>query len=228
MKNIKYVIIILLLFVNINVFAICDTTKLKELKTIADNIEFTYDYEFERINNTSTGELNRVVFKINAYNLDKSIKPLIIKDYYMDDYKEFKYNSNKNSSLGGFKEGEKVIITFKAYTADECAGKTVVTRTITIPYYNWFYYTDDCLNNRDFKYCKTKLLDIKLDAIQFGEEFKKFQNEKNSNIVDDTNEKKSKFNFNYLIGLIIIITILIVLIILIILKIKQNIKKRSL
>ena len=226
----KYRMILLIaslsLFSFINVKAICSSTDLNELKKIAEKIEFTYDYTFEKKGN------NEVVdFKITAVNLNEQIKALIIKDYYMDDYREFKYNSSKQNSLNGFSGGEQVKVTFKAYTANECAGKTVFAKTITLPYYNQFYNSEECKQNPNFKYCESQLLNYSVTKTQFDNELVKFLNQidnNDNNTNDDNKNNNSKIQLDSIIGLGIIVIIVLVLISLIFIKIKQIRKKRSL
>ena len=172
-----------------------------------------------------------VDFKITAFNLNDRIKPLIIQNYYMDDYREFKYNLSKQSSLSGFSSGENVKITFKAYTNDECAGQTVFTKTISLPYYNMFYHSNDCLEHPDFKYCQSELLTSSVSNRQFYNELQKFLNTNNKNddeIIDNNNNNNTRFNVNEIIGFVIMIVMILVLIMLIVLKIKKERKKRSL
>ncbi|MBQ6816817.1 MAG: hypothetical protein IJO27_00125, partial [Bacilli bacterium] len=146
-KKILFIIICISTFINVD--AVCDSQRLNELKNKASKIEFIYDYT-----KNSNSEIN---FKITAVNLDEEIKTLIIKDYYMDDYREFKYNKNKQSSLSGFKSGERVKVTFKAYTTDECSGKTVYSKTVSLPYYNNYYNSSQCKQYPKFKYCENEL-----------------------------------------------------------------------
>lgn len=223
MKIKRIILFIFLLIYFINVDAVCDNNRFNELKSIAEKVEFKYDYNIDNKSNIN--------FTITAMNLNQEVKPLIIKNYYTDDYREFKYNSSKQSSLTGFKEGENVKITFKAYTADDCASKTVLTKIIKLPYYNNFYNSDSCKNNRRFKYCQSELSSYSISESLFNKELNNYLNNKDNNSNNDNsnnedNKNKNSFHIDEYIGLIIIVFVILLLIILIIIKIKQ-VKKRN-
>lgn len=223
MKFRKIIIIVILLFCFIKVEASCDNNRFNELKSIAERVEFKYDYNTDNKSNPS--------FTITAMNLNQEVKPLIIKNYYTDDYREFKYTSTKQSSLTGFKAGESVKITFKAYTADDCAAETVLTKIIKLPYYNSFYNTDICKNNRSFKYCQSELSSYSISESLFNKELNNYLNNKDNNSNNDNSnneDNKNSFHIDEYIGLIIIIFIILLLIVLIIIKIKQVKKRNSL
>lgn len=204
---------IILFFIHLDVFA-CDANRLSELRAIAEKVDFTYEYQ--KINND-------VKFTITAFNLNKEIKPLIIKDYYLDDYQEFKYNTNKQSSLSGFEPGTRVKVTFNAYTTDSCGGSTVYTKTISLPYYNQFYNSSECQQYPNFKYCQSELLTSSISSSQFASELKQFLKQEEDKPITDNNSANEKNNnlLDEYKGLILIIFIAIILIILIIMKIKQ-------
>ena len=69
-------------------------------------------------------------YTITVGNLNVDLKVLIINDFYTLDYREFKNKGDNTGSLGVFSEGERVTITTKAYTADECSTRTVATKMI--------------------------------------------------------------------------------------------------
>lgn len=192
------------------------------MKEEAKKIEFSYDYTKTEMSNSSEGSFTVIDFKITAYNLNENIKPLIIYNYYQDDYREFKYNSSKISSLSGFSDGEKVQVTFKAYTTDECSGKTVYTKMITLPYYNTFYNSDECKENPNFKYCQDELLTSSLTYSQFLNELNEYLKPAiDEPVIDNSNDNANKINVNEIIGLIILLILIVLALIMIILKIRK-------
>ena len=141
-----------LLFVFIFVFMIfsdvkgitleeCTTEKMNNLKEIAKKIEFNYTYEMK-----TSGDVKYPDFTINAINLNKDLKALVIEDFESMNYREFKYDGKGNGSLSGFIEGQTVTITMKAYTIDKCSTKTVAVKQVKLPYYNYFFMSSTILS----------------------------------------------------------------------------------
>ncbi len=214
MKKIKYLLFIILILLTINVKAVdsCDSKELVRLKELAKKIEFDYEYKVD-------GE--DVEFTINATNLSKELKVLIIRNYYSGDYREFK--GEETGSLGGFMSGEKVVITIKGYVPNDCSGVTVLTKTIKLPYYNWFYDEDRCYGNEGFKYCKL-LIDSNITEEEFEKQLNKYIDNEIKKIEEkdakaEQEEKKESNNRIYIIiGGVLLITALIAVIVVTIIK----------
>lgn len=205
-KIFKFLIPFCFLIFNTNVYAACSSSDLNNLIDKAKQIEFTYSYR---------KDTNK--FSITAVNLQSNIRPLIIKNYYTDDYQEFKYDKSGLRTLNGFSEGESVIVTLKAWTKNECSGKTLTSKTIKLPYYNKFYGSSECANYSDFKYCSSELLDTKITDEVFNKELRQY-------IVDIENKKINVSDeYNYLTIILIFggIIILLVILFLIAKKIKE-------
>lgn len=219
----KIVLIILLLF-TINVYAgSCDSNEFKRLKALAEKIEFTYDYDIEKTE-YEEGLLYDIDNRITASNLNSELKVLIYEDYYKDIYKEFKYNSTGKSTLSGFNQGEKVVVTIEGYVNNECSGKTILTKTINIPYYNTFYDGDECKENKDFIYCKNEMTDNLVTRSAFNSKLNEYLSD--SNIEDkETNNNEKKLDITTLI--LIISSIAIILALAIIIKAFRNERKRN-
>ena len=147
----KILMILIIIFLSINVKAIviedCTSEKMTKLKELANKIELRYTYELKN----DDGYIYPI-FKVHASNLHEDLKALIIEDFYSMRYQEFKNDGQGNGSINGFKEGETVTVTMKAYTDDECSTRTVAVKQIKMPYYNRFYDEEFCLTNPDFKY----------------------------------------------------------------------------
>lgn len=191
---IKKVIIVCLMFFAINVNAKCDSNELARLKNLAQKVEFTYQHKLENKN---------IYFDITASNLHEDIKVLIIDDYYMDDYREFKYSSNGMYKLSNFANDEKVVITFKAFVPNECSGQTVYTKTVDLPFYNIYKTRSECNSNPEFKYCQ-EFLDNYISESTFESEFKKYISG-NEDVDNDIEPKEKEFNFRIIVYAVIII-----------------------
>ena len=166
MKKVKLLLFILLIMLTVNVKAAsgCESSELKRLKELAKIVDFDYDYKV--INEQAN-------FSIKAVNLNSDLKVMIIEDYYLDKYREFKDNSSHSATLDGFNSGDKVVITIKGFVNNACSGTTVLTKTIKLPYYNMYYSEKVCKGFEDFKYCK-ELIDSNISEETFYEEFEKY------------------------------------------------------
>ena len=206
MKNIKYVLLVILLFLTINVKAanICDTKEFSRLKELAKKIEFDYDY-------TVNGDV--VDFSIHAVNLNEDLKVLVIRNYYTDDYRQFK--GTTEATLNGFSNGERVVITIKGFVPNPCSGETVLTKTVKLPYYNFFYNEKQCEGNEDFKYCKI-LIDSNINETEYNRQLGIYlaNKEKNNNNIEPEKEETKDYTKLYFIigGTILVIVISSILI----------------
>ena len=207
MRKLKYVVLVVLLVLSFNVKASdsdCDKKENARLKELANKVEFDYDYKLAG---------DKAVFSINAVNLNEELKVLIIKDYYNDDYKEFKDNSTHKDTLDGFESGEKVTITIKGYVPNWCSGKTMLTKTIRLPYYNYFYDEEKCKGNEDFKYCK-QLIDSNITQSEFDKQFELYLKSKEPKEEPvDTKPVDTDNTLYYIIGggvLVVIVGVVIV------------------
>ena len=167
MKKIKYIVLILLMVLTINVSAKgdeCESAEYNRLKELAKKVEFDYDYKLID---------NKAVFSITAVNLTDELKVLIINDYYSGDYRQFKDKGEHKGTLENFTEGEKITVTIKAYVPNWCSGKTITTKLVKLPYYNYYYDEEKCKGNEDFKYCK-QLIDVKITQKDFDNQLAQF------------------------------------------------------
>ena len=207
MKYIKYLVIIFIILLNVNVYASCDTKELSRLKEKANEIQFSY----KLVEGTDrNGELY-ITFDVTASNLDPELRALIIEDYYLDDYREFKYNDTKETTLHYFSPGDKVQVTIKAYVKNDCSGTTILTKNVNIPYYNYFYNSDLCKENPDFDYCKVKVSDKKITNADFINKYydaEEEESDKEISTVSDINYKALM-----IVAVVIIVAIIIVVIV---------------
>lgn len=185
MRRIKYLLLVVLLMLTFNVKAVddhCDKTELNRLKELARKVEFDYDYKLVD---------NKAVFSITAINLNSDLEVLIIEDYFSLNYKEFKNNGTGKGTLNNFNPGEKVVVTIKGYVANFCSGKTVLTKTVKLPYYNYYYDAEKCNGNEDFKYCK-QLIDSNITKESFDNEFALYLKNKEAKQEEEAKEKDNK------------------------------------
>ena len=215
MKNIKYVILALLLSITLNVKAdnnTCDLKEFSRLKELAKKIEF--DYEFKVVN--GVGE-----FAIHAVNLNKDLKVMVIYDYFNDDYVEFKGTSE--ATVGGFIPGERIAISINGFVANPCSGETVLTKSIKLPYYNIFYDRDRCQGNEDFKYCK-ELIDNSITQEEFNQQFELYLKNKEAPVKEEEKVEAKDNTTLYLIigGIVLALAIISILVINIIKRRNKN------
>ena len=213
MKKIKYVLLILLVLLTINVKAEekCEKNELTRLKELAKKVEFDYDYKLID---------DKANFSITAYNLNDELKVMIIDDYFLDKYRLFDDNSNHKNTIGNFESGEKVLITIKAFVPNWCSGETLLTKTIKLPYYNKFYSEEKCLGVEDFKYCN-KLIDSNIDKSQFDEQYNEFLKSK---VVEEEEKvvKENNWTLIIIIGSIVVALMILVGITMIIVRKKRK------
>ena len=166
----KILCLVLLLFA-INVKAVdkdeCDKNELKRLKEIASKLVYTYEYNEEK---------NK--FDIIIDNITNEIRPLVIYSWDLLEYDEFKPNDSGTAKLSGFKPGDRVKITTKAYVNNACSARDVATKTIALPYRNPFQDTEECQKNPEFKFCIDKLTNVNITEKTFKEEYAKYIKEK--------------------------------------------------
>ena len=214
MRKIKYILFILLMLITFNVKAenTCEKDELNRLKELAKKVQFDYDYDIVD---------GQAKFYIKAVNLNQDLKVLIIEDYYNDKYKEFVDNSTHTATINNFHSGEKVVITIKGFVPNWCSGKTLLTKTIKLPYYNYYYSYEKCFGYEDFKYCKP-LINENINQTQFDKQFETYLIEKGMAkeevVIVETNWK-----LIIIIGsIVIVLAILVGIISLIVKRRKKN------
>ena len=220
MKYIRYVLIIFIFLFTINVHASCETKEFARLKSKAKEVQFSYELVED-----NSGDYFTISYDITAVNLDPELKVLIINDYYLDDYVEFKYNDSKESTLKYFTPGDKVVITVKAHVANDCSGDTLLTKTISLPYYNDFYFSNECQTYPDFEYCKSKLLDKNVSSTEIYDKYYAMLNNENNKIDNNINIIK---DYNYVAVMVVVVIVIILIITTIIIIAKKKYKRSQL
>ena len=198
MKKITFLIITLLFCFNSSVKAddTCSSSEMARLRNLADKIEFTYDYEWNYFDDENDGiRYEYPIFTINATNLNKELKVIIKEDYYNGKYQEFINQGNGVGKMGGFRDGARIAVTIRAYTADSCSGKIIKVKNIDLPILNLRYYQPICQENLNFKYC-ARFMDKNITDDQFYEELAKWETGNNTDKSNDDNiivEESSHF-----------------------------------
>ncbi len=203
-KLIIVFLFIISLIVNIKADT-CSNTEMTRLKKLAEKVEFTYDYEIQKDEN-SDGTYEYPKFKITANNLNSELKVLIVNDFYNNDYREFKYNDKKSSTLDNFYEGENVTVTIKAYTANACSSKTVLTKQVKLPYYNYLYDEELCKEYPDFDYC-VKLTEKELTLDEYNRAYNDYMSYTEEDIVEENNT--NNMIYIYIGGGVVVLIIII-------------------
>ena len=202
MKKIWILLFTLMMLFTINVKAEdrCDSKELSRLKELAKKVEFDYDYKLVD---------GKAVFSINAVNLNEDLKVLIIEDYYAEKYQEFKDNANHTATINNFQPGEKVTVTIKAFVVNFCSGKTITTKLVKLPYYNYNYDEAKCKGHEDFKYCKL-LIDKDISKEEFDKQYEAYLNKGENKVTPVEEPKKDNTQLYLIIGAVVLSLIVII------------------
>ena len=128
----------------------CKFSEISRYKSLASNINTTYDYV------EKNGSLT---FSITLVNLNKEL-------YIVDMTTEKVYNYNGNElTISGYKPGSTVKYAVYA-TNQNCSDTLLYTVRVVLPYYNQYYSDPICEGVSDYIYCQ-KWYDNKLDYDTF-------------------------------------------------------------
>ena len=138
-------------------------------------------------------------------------------------YKEFKDDGTHKATLSGFEPGKKITITIKGYVPNWCSGKTIMTKTIKLPYYNYYYDEEKCAGNEDFKYCK-QLIDVNLTKSEFDKQFELYLKSQQKEEKPEVVTEPEKDNTLYIMigGAVLVVIIIIIVVSNIIKRRKKN------
>ncbi len=194
MKRVIYSLVFIMFFNFLNVEALtsCKTLELERLKELANKVTFSYTYQKEDNLNIESD----VRFTITAHNLNED---LLVK--IKDSEEKF---TLENPSINNFLNNQVVEIEILAYTKNLCSGNLILTKTINLPFYNHFFEREECLENKDFKYC-SEYGKYDITEKEFQEELEKYKINKK---VDNKNPKYflKKYSF-YVLSLLIVVLI---------------------
>ncbi len=223
-KNIwlKIVLLFLCFFVTTRVNAeTCSNKELNSLKEKAINIKVTYD-----LYDSTYNENHLYYFNVLITNFDK--------DFYIvdSDGQEFKYMENLEDNgvrvLRSVKEGTKYDFTLYTSNETKCPDNKIITKSITLPYYNDYSQREECKGIEEFALCQ-KYYGGVIDS----EDYFKTQVEKyRKSLVDNSNKKNDKSIVSIILAfitnnLLIVIPSIIVIIVIVILVVIKTIKKKK-
>lgn len=192
----------------------CDYTLLSDLKKIANNIDFTYEYKIEN---------NIAYFDITITNITNDV-------YIVDSNNNSYYYSDTVNGilrLDNFKSGK---YQFKVISNNiECLSNNLLVKTLSLPYYNEFYNSEVCNGLENYYMCY-KWYNYRGSYDLFEYEVNKYKESlKIDNIVnDDVNislfDKIINFilKYFYLIFIIVLILIMIIIYLVKLIKFRRN------
>ena len=219
MKKI-YLFLILLFFSFINVYALeeCTTDKMKNLRELANNVEFKYEYEmfeFEDIEADTSGVMiTDVKYRLKILNDSDDLEYILRIDDGDTEYTKEEFLQME------FVSGSKVKIIINAFTPNLCSGELLKVKTIEFPLYNMFYKTSECKNYPDFKYCQEFMDTSLVTNEKFQDELKKYINNDESSSKNNENNSNNNVSilknnsFYYVTGGILILVVIMMIIIL--------------
>ncbi len=223
-KNIwlKIVLLFLCFFVTTRVNAeTCSNKELNSLKEKAINIKVTYD-----LYDSTYNENHLYYFNVLITNFDK--------DFYIvdSDGQEFKYMDDLEHDgirvLRSVNEGTKYDFTLYTSNETKCPDNKIITKSITLPYYNDYSQREECKGIEEFALCQ-KYYGGVIDS----EDYFKTQVEKyRKSLVDNSNKKNDKSIVSIILAfitnnLLIVIPSIIVIIVIVILVVIKTIKKKK-
>lgn len=218
----KIVLLFLCFFVTTSVNAeTCSNKELNSLKEKAINIKVTYD-----LYDSTYNENHMYYFNVLLANFDK--------DFYIvdSDGQEFKYMDDLEHDgirvLRSVKEGTKYDFTLYTSNETKCPDNKIITKSITLPYYNDYSQREECKGIEEFALCQ-KYYGGVIDS----EDYFKTQVEKyRKSLVDNSNKKNDKSIVSIILAfitnnLLIVIPSIIVIIVIVILVVIKTIKKKK-
>lgn len=218
----KIVLLFLCFFVTTRVNAeTCSNKELNSLKEKAINIKVTYD-----LYDSTYNENHMYYFNVLLANFDK--------DFYIvdSDGQEFRYMDDLEHDgirvLRSVKEGTKYDFTLYTSNETKCPDNKIITKSITLPYYNDYSQREECKGIEEFALCQ-KYYGGVIDS----EDYFKAQVEKyRKSLVDNSNKKNDKSIVSIILAfitnnLLIVIPSIIVIIVIVILVVIKTIKKKK-
>jgi hypothetical protein len=211
MKKILLVFSFILMISFNNVLAAtCDSTELKKLYSIANNIKVGYEVETKTVENANyevdggspTMVISNIIidiynmtddiFIIASNNINNSSKTIIYSDtdngkYKLDTYDNF-------NALGTY--------TFDIYAKNEpCFPQKINTIEFAKPIENPYYYTKECKENLDIPFCAqfVTVLNQNIDIFNMDEEIENYRKTSTKNT---TTKKEEPTNDNNVVKFI--------------------------
>lgn len=209
----KIILLILLLIIpfktNALVISSCSTSILSELKTLASNVNLSYDYEIRN---------NQAYFKITINNLNN-------KFYIVDSLgNKYTYSNSNNGEVITKEFAYTKKIKFSIYSnVTNCMDDLLTTKYVNLPTYNIYYGSEECKGIEEFEMCK-KWYNTS-SYYDFLTAVNKYKNEKNKEkVVEEIIPVKGLFDnlFDFYIKYYYIILPILIIVCLTIMYIKNR------
>ena len=206
----KYLIIIFIFMITLNVNATCYSDDLKLMKEQVSGIEFKKNY---------TLDINKDEKKVTTYytisiiNKDSSFK------YQYRLLKDKNYiDISDKEEFGTFEGGNKVIVNILG--SGECSNTIIKSRTVDLIPYNSLYYfnKDTCQKYPDYRYCEEWINTLNISQETFNKNLDIYINQLNK-------KNKDKFDIKEFLSLLVKIIISIIIIIVVVIFIIKKTKK---
>ena len=209
-------ILLITIFFSFQVFAEgeCSSSDAKRLKELAEKVELKYTYEVVQKDSIDGSKFKAMDFTIHVNNLTSELEPVIItgdKKSYV--YEEFERVDDTTAKLSNVGEGKEILVSIQVAKDNVCAGKKLITKTIKLPYYNYYYDHKICIYHKDCDACN-QIIEKKLNAKSFIDMINKCDKIKFSNNSDNAksaNGGKNTMNIYYFAGgglIIVLITVI--------------------
>lgn len=176
-----------LCFLPISAHAECSSERIAELNKIANNVNLSYTYEFDKTvpDDGGKSEIMAALFSTHISNLTN--------DIYIENTETGNTHVGTGETTDPTKFESGKSITYTIYSNDpNCKGQSLTSKYITFPKFNEYSTFDECEEYPDFKYCKTWLDTSNLNVDDFNAALEKY---KNGNKSDISKAKKNKVNF---------------------------------
>ena len=205
MRIIKYLVIILIICISINVKAInlhqCQNEELKQLTELANQVQFKPNYTLSEKSVEGEGVINVEAI----YNLELLNDNSKLKYYYVDNNTKEEVTASSLNEIN-FYGGQTISIQIYSKTLTVCTNKILKTEVIKLPKYNMFYYDnkEQCQKYQEFKYCK-EFIDTGISYSEMEDLFDEY-------IKANTTTEENNFikdNKYYIIGILSMVLIII-------------------
>lgn len=217
MKNIKYILVILLtFFISTNISnAVCDTTEKNKLNSEALKIKTSYEEmtgildpsEYTPPDGLTDEEINNYVahytyFKIYIANLTENLY-VVVENNITKEKKTFTYEESENGTVSFDWEELRTLVNYKitVYSSSKtgCPDTKLHTLTLTMPRYNSYSEQSVCKGAEDFYLCYKYLSVDSVDFNKFMELVTKYKEGKidksGQEIEEPKKEEKGFSNF---------------------------------
>lgn len=183
----KIVLILVAFFAFDNVYAeSCSTKELNTLKQLASNIKVSYELQDDTYNESHT-----YYYVISFLNLSEK--------FYLQNHGGMIYDYDEMPSRKLENYGEGRTYSFNIYASDKtnCKGTKIVTKKVSLPYYNDYSQKEECKGNEEFELCQPYYSGV----IESNDYFYQKLNEYKSKINNDNKKNEEMTALDRMINL---------------------------